>query len=97
MIRRERHDEVVFWHVELERHGILLAEGAPAESYLDTGNRRQFGNCALSYDPVPAVQEPCAEMVFAGERLDVTKAGLRKRTLSAERRTAAGTLRAVFP
>ncbi|MBE7190175.1 Hint domain-containing protein, partial [Jatrophihabitans endophyticus] len=28
-----------FFHVELDRHGILLAEGLEAESYLDTGNR----------------------------------------------------------
>ncbi len=96
-IRRERHDTVVFWHVELERHGILLAEGAPAESYLDTGNRRQFGNCALSYDPVSAVQEPCAEMVFAGERLDAIRAGLRNRAASGEGRTTAGKLRAAVP
>jgi hypothetical protein len=30
-------------HVELDRHDILLAEGLPAESYLDTGNRAAFG------------------------------------------------------
>ena len=31
-----------FFHVELEVHGILLAEGLAAESYLDTGNRDLF-------------------------------------------------------
>lgn len=31
-----------FFHIELDRHGILLAEGLPAESYLDTGNRQFF-------------------------------------------------------
>jgi len=35
---------VDYYHVELERHAILLAEGLPAESYLDTGNRGFFGN-----------------------------------------------------
>jgi antigen 43 len=29
-------------HVEVDRHSILLAEGLPAESYLDTGNRAAF-------------------------------------------------------
>jgi hypothetical protein len=33
---------VEYWHVELDRHDILLAEGLPAESYLDTGNRSAF-------------------------------------------------------
>ncbi len=31
-----------FFHVELDTHGILLAEGLAAESYLDTGNRDLF-------------------------------------------------------
>ena len=40
---------VHYVHVELERHGVLLAEATPAESYLDTGNRHQFaGQAALS-------------------------------------------------
>ncbi len=34
--------EVEYWHVELERHDVLLAEGLPVESYLDTGNRDAF-------------------------------------------------------
>ncbi len=72
----EHRDTVTFYHVELEHHAILLAEGAPAESYLDTGNRRQFANCTLTYDPVSAAQKPCAEMVFAGERLEVIRARL---------------------
>lgn len=32
-----------FFHIELDRHGILLAEALPVESYLDTGNRHLFG------------------------------------------------------
>ncbi len=36
--------QVTYYHVELEQHGILLAENAPAESYLDTGNRSVFDN-----------------------------------------------------
>ena len=35
---------VTYWHVELEQHDVLVAEGAAAESYLDTGNRHAFTN-----------------------------------------------------
>ncbi len=35
-----------YLHVELARHAILLAEGLPAESYLDTGNRGVFANAS---------------------------------------------------
>ncbi len=36
--------DVEYFHVETARHTILFAEGVPAESYLDTGNRAQFEN-----------------------------------------------------
>ena len=35
---------VEYFHVELDTHAILFAEGLPAESYLDTGNRGFFAN-----------------------------------------------------
>ncbi len=35
---------VTYFHVELQQHGIILADGLPAESYLDTGNRTIFEN-----------------------------------------------------
>ena len=36
--------EVEFYHIELEDHDVLLAEGCPAESYRDDGNRGLFDN-----------------------------------------------------
>ncbi|OJW24291.1 MAG: hypothetical protein BGO51_07835 [Rhodospirillales bacterium 69-11] len=39
---------VTYYHVELDRHAILLAEDLPAESYLDTGNRAFFSNAGLA-------------------------------------------------
>jgi hypothetical protein len=35
---------VDYYHVELDAHDIMLAEGLPAESYLNTGNRGAFAN-----------------------------------------------------
>ncbi len=43
-IVQEPVDEVTYYHVELDRHDVLLAEDLPAESYLDTGNRALFAN-----------------------------------------------------
>jgi hypothetical protein len=41
----EEHIHIVrYFHIELDTHGIVLAEGLPAESYLDTGNRGMFEN-----------------------------------------------------
>jgi hypothetical protein len=47
-IRQERRRRVTYWHVELAEHAVLLAEGLPVESYLDTGNRGQFAAAAAS-------------------------------------------------
>ncbi len=33
-----------YFHIELDRHGILISEGLTTESYLDTGNRSHFSN-----------------------------------------------------
>jgi hypothetical protein len=41
-IAREACARVTYWHVALPRHGVILAEGLAAESYLDTGNRAAF-------------------------------------------------------
>ncbi len=37
-------DEITYWHVELPRHDVILAEGLPVESYLETGGRSSFAN-----------------------------------------------------
>jgi hypothetical protein len=44
-IRQEKNwTSVEYFHIELDEHAILLAEGLPAESYLNTGNRGFFSN-----------------------------------------------------
>ena len=43
-VAQVEQDHVEYWHVELDAHDILLAEGLPAESYLDCGNRTAFAN-----------------------------------------------------
>ncbi len=40
---------VDYWHVELARHDVLLAEALPVESYLDTGNRDAFETAAPAF------------------------------------------------
>ena len=41
-IVQEHVAHVHYFHVELDRHNVLFANGLAAESYLDTGNREQF-------------------------------------------------------
>ncbi len=44
---------VTYWHVELDAHDILVSQGLPSESYLDTGNRSSFSNGAAVVSMVP--------------------------------------------
>ena len=61
---------VTYWHVELDAHDILLAEGLPAESYLDLGSRPWFaGSDAPLHDPeFAAVDAPgrCRPLAVEG-------------------------------
>ena len=50
-IVQEPWDAVTYWHIELERHDVVYAEGLPAESYLDTGNRAMFANTITDLHP----------------------------------------------
>jgi hypothetical protein len=43
-IRQVPTSHVTYYHVELQRHAVVFAEGLAAESYLDTGNRSTFVN-----------------------------------------------------
>jgi hypothetical protein len=43
-IVQEEVDSVRYFHVELDAHDVLLAEGLACESYLDDGNRDAFAN-----------------------------------------------------
>jgi hypothetical protein len=37
-------DTITYYHVELPAHDVVLAEGLPTESYLETGDRANFAN-----------------------------------------------------
>ena len=43
-ITQEPRAHITYWHVELDQHDAILAEGLPCETYLDTGNRTAFAN-----------------------------------------------------
>ena len=49
---------IEYYHVELNRHDVLLAEALPVESYLDTGNRGGFENATAAITLHPAFG-PC--------------------------------------
>ena len=81
-IARVAATEVAYWHVELDRHDVLLAEGLPAESFLDTGNRAAFaqgrGVVQLfpQFEPRHPTRDACAPFVEDGPALVAIRARL---------------------
>jgi hypothetical protein len=71
---------VTYHHIELEQHDVMLAEGLPAESYLDTGHRNMFeGEASMVLHPdfrVMGDADFCAPMVREGEVLETVRARL---------------------
>ena len=74
-------DQVEYWHVELDSHDIILAEGLPTESYLDTGNRTAFVNGGAFLDLHPDFRpkhwaETCVPLVLDGPEIGRARAAL---------------------
>jgi hypothetical protein len=71
-VRQEDFLSVTYWHVELPAHAVLLAEGLPCESFLDTGNRTAFANGGAAVQAHPTFARAiwdragCAPLVVAG-------------------------------
>lgn len=81
--------EVTWFHVELESHDALLAEGAAAESWLDCDNRSWFENAPVALIAVQGnldtagagfdAGRACAPLVHGGEQLAAIRAGIAAR------------------
>jgi hypothetical protein len=71
-VRRQAVEEIDYYHVELDAHDILLAEGLPAESYLDTGNRLSLPNSWVSKGPRPLAGPPTRKLARRGQSPGLT-------------------------
>jgi hypothetical protein len=94
-VTQVERETMTYYHIELPRHDVLLADGMPAESYLEAGGRSAFANgddvIQLHPDFTPPQdyyatlweQHGYAPLIVAGEVLE------RVRDTLAERRYAA--------
>jgi hypothetical protein len=78
-VRQTPVDRICYYHVELAHHDVLLANGMPAESYLDTGDRSGFSNgggvIALhpDFSARSRSSNGCAPVVKTGPILEVVR------------------------
>jgi autotransporter passenger strand-loop-strand repeat protein len=81
-IVQEQVERMSYWHVELEHHDLLLADGLACESYLDTGNRGAFANggdaTMMHADFARRVWERacCAPLITDGAELEAARSFL---------------------
>ena len=93
-------DAITYYHIELPRHDVVLAEGMPAESYLEAGARDAFANggdvMQLHPDFAPSQERFAvlwetsgyAPLVVAGDTLDRARRNLaRQATMIATTKT----------
>jgi hypothetical protein len=76
---------VTYFHIELPRHAVLFAEGTPAESYLETGNRGAFEDSgdALILHPdfaqTAREKNSCAPFAEQGDQVEAIRATILRR------------------
>ena len=99
-------NEVIYWHIELPGHGVVLAENLPCETYLDAGNRSAFSNGSKlamlhpDFTPRETDEAPCAPIVTDGPICELTRERLTKQALALGWKTEPdndGTMRWVSP
>jgi hypothetical protein len=68
IVQAERVDKVEYFHVELDSHDVLMAEGAPSETFIDDNSRGMFHNAFEHAALYPNdVREPAC---YCAPRLD---------------------------
>jgi autotransporter passenger strand-loop-strand repeat protein len=72
---------VDYVHIELARHDVILAEGAPSETYLDEGNRMMFANASTYSGPAFSAGGTqhgryCAPRISDGYQVERIRTGL---------------------
>jgi hypothetical protein len=101
-IARVPTEAITYYHLELPRHDVVLAEGMPAESYLDAGDRANFANSRepmrlfADFEARPIdfatmwETEGCAPLVIHGPKLQSVRDQVTRSADRASREVAAG-------
>lgn len=84
ILRLPARGRITYHHVELFAHDLLLADGAPTESYLEMSNRHAFANAGVTamlhpdFAPRPGQRRepPCRPVVTEGLPLEAARAAI---------------------
>ncbi|MGX7346257.1 Hint domain-containing protein [Acetobacter pasteurianus] len=94
IMQAEAMDEVAYFHIELESHDVIFANGAWSETFVDDESRGMFHNAAEYAALYPSAHKQpaqyCAPRVEEGPRLEAIRKRLNAR--AGTRRRAQGPL-----
>ena len=90
IVRADRVEKVEYFHIELETHDVIIAEGALAESFIDDDSRGMFSNVQeyrqLYGDVATGLAQFCAPRAEDGYRVEAVRQRIALRAgLSAEK------------
>jgi hypothetical protein len=73
IVRHETTSDIEYFHIELDEHDVIFAEGAPAETFVDCDNRNMFHNAQefdrLYPDAEGLTWDFCAPRIAGGDEL----------------------------
>ena len=77
IVQAEQVDKVDYFHIELDTHDVIIAEGALSESFIDDGSRDIFHNAheysALYPDAVTGIAQYCAPRLEDGYEVEAIR------------------------
>jgi hypothetical protein len=79
ILRRRDLEVVEYFHLELDAHAVIFAEGQPAETFVDCNSRALFDNPVSYTGGGTAAWSFCAQRVEEGEVLQVIRDRLNAR------------------
>jgi hypothetical protein len=83
IVQAERVAEIQYFHLELDSHDVIVAEGAPAESFIDDDSRGLFHNAheyrALYPDRAAGPARYCAPRRDQGHEVERARAAIARR------------------
>ncbi len=98
IVQAERVDKVEYFHIELDAHDVIVAEGALSETFIDDDSRGLFHNAheyaAMYPDATAGVAHYCAPRVDEGYELEAIRRRITLRAgLTSNGETTLGALR----
>ena len=83
IVQAEDVEEVEYFHVELDSHDVILAEGAPSETFVDDDSRLMFHNAheyaALYPEETRRAARYCAPRLDSGDEVETVRRKIAER------------------